>query len=91
MKNSKSGPTISSAKANEFFTVYSLLIKDFKTSTRKFANLWIGALIADKIADTIADKIAALVPTGLRDLLVSSDILLDATSFSKILAKFFLG
>ena len=39
MKNSESYSRISSAKANESFTVYSLLVKDFKIGTRNFANL----------------------------------------------------
>ena len=37
IENSESCSTISSAKANEPFTVYSLLVKDFKTGTRSFA------------------------------------------------------
>ena len=38
MKNSEICSTISSAKANEFFTVWSLLLEDFKIVTRKFTN-----------------------------------------------------
>ena len=37
MKNSESFPTTS--LANESFTVYSLLVKDFKISTNNVANL----------------------------------------------------
>ena len=48
IKNSKSCATISS-DVNESFTVYSLLVKDFKIGTRNFANLWVGVLIANKI------------------------------------------
>ena len=33
IKNSESCSTISSTKAKEFFTVYSLLVKDFKIET----------------------------------------------------------
>ena len=39
IKNSESCSTISSAKANESFTVYSFLVKDFKTGARNFATL----------------------------------------------------
>ena len=39
IKISESCSTISSAKGNESFTVYSLLVKDFKICTRNFANL----------------------------------------------------
>ena len=49
MKNWESCSTISSAKTNESFTVYSLLVKDFKIGTRNFANLKVGVLIADRI------------------------------------------
>ena len=38
IKNSESYSTISSAKADEPFTVYSLLVKDFKIGTRNLAN-----------------------------------------------------
>ena len=37
IQNSESCSTISSAKANESFTVYSL-VKDFKIGTKNFAN-----------------------------------------------------
>ena len=40
---------VSSAKANESFTVYSLLVKDFKVGTRNFASFLLGVLIFDKI------------------------------------------
>ena len=49
LKNSESCSTISSAKTNEYFTVYLLLVKDFKIGTRNFANLYVGLLIAGKI------------------------------------------
>ena len=49
IKNSESCSTISSAKVKESFTVYSLLIKDFKIGTRNFADLWVGVLITNKI------------------------------------------
>ena len=39
IKNSEPCSTICSAKANESFTVYSLLVKDFKIGTKKIANL----------------------------------------------------
>ena len=39
IKNSESCSTISSAKANESFTVYLLVVKDFKKCTRNFNNL----------------------------------------------------
>ena len=77
--------------------VYSLLVKDFKIVTRNFANLKVGVLIADKIGrkggqlsiislQTLQSPyiIPGLVPIGFRDLLFSSDMLLDATSFLKI-------
>ena len=47
MKNSESCSTIFLAKANESFTSYSLLAKDFKAGTRNFTKLQV--LIADKI------------------------------------------
>ena len=37
-KNSGSCPTIYSVKANEPFTVYTLLVKDFKIGTKNFAS-----------------------------------------------------
>ena len=49
-KNSESCSIISSAKTNESFTVYSLLIKTFKIGTRIFLNLYVEVLIADKIS-----------------------------------------
>ena len=49
LKNSESCSTISSAKVNEYFTVYLLLVKDFKIGTRIFANLYVGLLTAGKI------------------------------------------
>ena len=49
IKNSESCSTISSAKANESFTLHSLLVKDFKVVTKYFADLYVGVLIADKI------------------------------------------
>ena len=39
MKNLESCSTISSAKANESFTVHLLLVKVFKIGTRNFANI----------------------------------------------------
>ena len=45
MKNSGSYSKISSKKAKEFFTVYSLLVKEF----RDFFNLQVGVLITGKI------------------------------------------
>ena len=47
--DSESCSTISSAKANESFTVYLLLVKHCKIGTRHFANSWVEVLIADKI------------------------------------------
>ena len=38
IKNSESCSRISSAKTNESFTVYQLLVKDFKVGTRNIAN-----------------------------------------------------
>ena len=104
IKDSESYSIISSAKANVFFAVYWLLVKDFKIDTRNFTNLYVGVLIADKI-DQKCGKLSmislwtlqnphitpGLVRTGLRDLLFSSDILLNATSFLKILSTRFLG
>ena len=49
IKNSESCSTISSAKANESFTLHSLLVKDFKVVTKYFADLYVRVLIADKI------------------------------------------
>ena len=39
IKNLESCSTISSAKANESFTVHLLLVKVFKIGTRNFANI----------------------------------------------------
>ena len=39
IKNSESCLTMSSAKASESFTEYSLLVKDVKTGLRDFSNL----------------------------------------------------
>ena len=39
MKNSESCLTIATAKANECFTIHSLLVKNFKKGTRNFVNL----------------------------------------------------
>ena len=50
IKNSESSSTISSAiKANESFTAYPLLVKEFKIGTRDFTNSWVRVLSADKI------------------------------------------
>ena len=50
IKNSESSSTISSAiKANESFTAYPLLVKEFKIGTRDFTNSWVRVLNADKI------------------------------------------
>ena len=65
-----------------------LIVKDFIRGTRNFANLYVGVLITDKVGQkggqlsmitlgTLQSLhiIPGLVPAGLRDLLVSSDIL----------------
>ena len=53
MESSESCSTISSAKVNESFTVYSLLIKDIKIGTRNFANFQVVVLITDKIGQKV--------------------------------------
>ena len=76
------------------FTVNSVLVKDFKISTRNFTNLKLRVLIADKIGHeggqlsmiplwTLQSRyiIPILVITGLKDLLASSDKLLDEQVF----------
>ena len=76
------------------FTVNSVLVKDFKISTRNFTNLKLRVLIADKIGQeggqlsmiplwTLQSPyiIPVLVITGLKDLLASSDKLLDEQVF----------
>ena len=93
IKYSGSCSTTASAKANESFTVHSLLVADFKIGTRNFANLYVRVLISDEIGQkgrqllislwTLQSPfiIPGLVPTGLGDRLVSSDILLETTIF----------
>ena len=49
MENGESCLTVSSAKANKSFTIYSLLVKDFKVGARNFNNLLVRVLISDKI------------------------------------------
>ena len=53
MESSESCSTISSAKVNESFTVYSLLVKDIKIGTRNFANFQVVVLITDKIGQKV--------------------------------------
>ena len=49
IKNSESCSAIFPEKANESFTVYSVLVQDFKIGTRYFVNLLVEVLIAAKI------------------------------------------
>ena len=102
IKFSATCSTISSAKASESITVYSLQVKDFKIGTRNYASLQVGVVIADKKSRkgrqssmvslcTLQSPyiIPGLVPNELRDLFVYSNILLNATNFLKILSTRF--
>ena len=62
IKNSESCSTISSAKAKESFTIYSLLVKDFKIGTRNFGNFLLRVLIFDKIGQK--DRQLSIISSG---------------------------
>ena len=76
----------------------SLVVKGFKIGTKNFASLQVGVFKADKIGriggqfPTLAlctlhepYMIPGLVPTGFKDFLVFSVILLDSTNFLRTL------
>ena len=90
--------TISVAKLNESLTMYLLLVSSSKIGSKYFGSLYVGASKADKIALKYGKPlthllctlqgpyfILGLVPTYFRCLRVSSDMLLESTSFLKIL------
>ena len=90
----ESCPTISVAKLNETLTVYLLLVNGSKISTKYFASLYVGVCKSDKIGMkggqplthflcTLQEPyiIPGLVLIGFGYFRVSSDLLLESTSF----------
>ena len=103
MKLLESCSTISAAKLNESLTVYLLLVNDSKIGTKYFASLYVGVSKVDKYGMKGGQPsthllyilqepyiILGLVPTGFRCQRVSSDMLLESTSFSNFISAFFL-
>ena len=102
MKLLKSCSTVSVAKLNESLTVYLLLVNGSKIGTKYSASFYVGVCKAYKIGlkggqpsthflCTLLDPyiIPGLVPTGFRCHRVSSDMLLELTSFLYILSMRF--
>ena len=90
----ESWSAISVIKLNESLTVYLLVVNGSKIGTRNFASLYIGVCEADEIGlkggqpstyflSSLQEpySILALVSTDFRFLRVSSDMLLESTSF----------
>ena len=89
---------IPSANWNDSLTVYSFLVKRFNMGTKNFPKLYVGVCKADKIGRNEGQAstcyvctlefpyiIPGLVPTGFMNLRISFDILLESTSFLKML------
>ena len=85
---------ISVARLNEFLTMNLLVVNGSKLGTKYFASLYVGACKADKIGLKVGQPsthvlctlhkpyiIPSLVGTSFRCLHVSSDMLLESTSF----------
>ena len=94
MKLLESCSTTLVEKLKESLTVYFLLVNGSKIDTKYFASLYVGVFKADKIGlkggqpsthflCTIQEPyiIQDAVPTGLRCFRVSSDMLVESTSF----------
>ena len=56
IKKSESCSVISSAKSNDSFTAYLLLVKDFQIGTSDFVNLQVGVLVVNKIDQMTHDN-----------------------------------
>ena len=93
---------IYSANWNESLTVYSFLVKGFDMTTKNLARLYVGVCKADKIRRNGGQpstcclytlqfpyKIPGLVATSFTNLRISFDILLESTSFLKMVSTRF--